>query len=318
MPFSLNLPSRACLLSARIARALRKTRAVTAARSSADYIDYQYRSSAVLRRRFFADLDFDDCVVADVGSGLGGRAPYFVEAGARQVYCIDINRAELATGRRIIAERFPESAARIEFAHPDAFHRRGSLDLALLVDAFEHLVDPAAVLEQVYGWLRPGGVLWIGSFGWYHYLGSHCLDHIPIPWCQVLFSEKAILNTIRALIHAPGYQPNLWERLEGLNRWDGVTTLRDRPGEPLNMLGLRGVRQALQSSAFELRSFRIHGLLSGRGKAGQLLSLAARLPLLQEMFHSYYTAVLVKPGRRSEGLSLPVSSTLPQFSRGVA
>ncbi len=296
MPLSLNLPSPVCLALTRLCRALRGTRAA-AARSSADYIEYQYRSSDTLRQRFFPDLDFMNCAVADVGSGLGGRAPFFIEAGARRVYCIDINQAELATGSRIIAERFPAAASRIEFAHPESFQPRDGLDVAMLIDAFEHLVDPAAVLAQVYGWLRPGGLLWVGSFGWYHYLASHCLEHIPIPWCHVLFSERAILNTIRAVIHARGYQPNLWERLEGLGRWDGVSTLKDRPGEPLNMLSLRGVRQALAASPFELRSFRVYGLRSGRGAVGQIAGVAARVPVVNELLHSYYAAVLVKPPR---------------------
>lgn len=295
MPVSLNLPSPVCLALARFCRVLRGTRAAPAAQSSADYIEYQYRSSEVLRRRFFPNIDFENCTVADVGSGLGGRAPFFIEAGARRVYCIDINRAELATGRQIIAERFPAVAERIEFAHPDGFEPGDGVDLAMLVDAFEHLVDPAAALAQMYRWLRPGGVLWIGSFGWYHYQASHCLEHIPIPWCQLFFSEKAILNTIRAIIHARNYQPNLWERLEGLDRWDGVTTLRNRPGEPLNMLSLRAVKQALRSSPFKVRSFQVYGLRSGRGAAGRMAKMAARLPVVNEVFHSYYAAVLVKP-----------------------
>ena len=295
MPVSLNLPSPVCLPLARLARALHGVRAAATVQSSAEYIEYQYRSSETLRRRFLHEIDLQDRVVADVGSGLGGRAPYFVEAGARRVYCIDINRAELTTGSQIIAERFPRAAQRIEFAHPDAFRPHDAIDLALLVDSFEHFVNPAEVLQQVYAWLRPGGLLWIGSFGWYHPRASHCLEHVPIPWCQLFFSEKAILDTIRSIIHGRGYEPNLWERLEGLDRWNGVETLRQRPGEPLNMLSLRGVRQVLRSSPFELRSFRVHALRSGRGKAGRVAALAARLPLINEVFHSYYTAVLVKP-----------------------
>lgn len=278
-------------------RALRGASGSAAARSSADYVAYQYESTERLRRRFFSNLDFMNCAVADVGSGLGGRAPFFIEAGARRVDCIDINRAELAAGSQIVAERFPAAAGRIRFAHPDDYQPCDGIDVAMVIDAFEHLVDPAAVLAQIYRWLRPGGLLWIGSFGWYHYLASHCLEHIPIPWCHVLFSERAILDTIRAIIHARGYQPNLWERLEGLDRWDGVTTLRDRPGEPLNMLSLRGVRKALQSSPFELQSFQVFGLRGGRGAVGRMAGVAARVPLLNELLHSYYAAVLVKPLR---------------------
>jgi hypothetical protein len=66
------------------------------------------------------------------------------------------------------------------------------------------LVDPQSVLKQIGSWLRRGGAVWIGSIGWYHYLASHSLGHVPIPWCQLFFSDRAIIRTIQSVMREPG------------------------------------------------------------------------------------------------------------------
>ena len=167
-------------------------------------------------------------------------------------------------------------------------------DVAILFDSFEHLTDPSSVLKQIDGWLAPGGRVWISSMGWYNYMASHCTGHIPIPWCQVLFSESAIIKTIRTLIRSPGYVPNVWERMEGLDRWDNVKTLRDRPGEPLNMLSLRQIRRILKHSPFEVSRLKVVGFGGKSNRYSILASPLAQVPVLEEFFHSSYVAVLAK------------------------
>lgn len=294
MTVSLRLPAPVCYGAVRVVRRFRPARIAARQISQAAYFDQQYRSTPSLHRRFMYDVPLVDQVVLDVGSGLGGRAPCFLELGARRVVCIDVNRQELAVGEALLADRFPEFRHRVTFVHPDEFTDSEPADVAVLADCFEHLLAPAAVLEQLSGWLRSGGIVWIGSIGWYHYAGSHCLAHIPIPWCQLLFSEHTMLKTIRRIIHAPGYEPNVWERLEGLNRWDGIDTLRNRPGEPLNMLSLRQVRQVLKESPCTIRRFTVHGFGGRQRKWARAASWMARLPILNEAFHSYYSAVLIK------------------------
>ena len=296
MAFSLNLPYPICLRCARLMRRVRPPRPGAAVYDPAEYFQNQYDSTDRLRRAFMGGLALDRRVILDVGSGLGGRSPYWLEQGAARVANLDINREELNLGRKILARKFPELAPRIEFCHPDDYRAGAGADLAILFDCFEHLTDPAAVLRQVDRWVRPGGQVWIGSFGWYHYNASHCLGHVPIPWCQVLFSERAIIRTIQTIVREPGYVPNYWERTEGITRWDRVRTLKDRPGEPLNMLSLRRIRQILAASPFRLEQFRVYPFSGSVHPAARVLSGLTNLPVLQEFFHSYYTATLIKPG----------------------
>ena len=146
----------------------------------------------------------------------------------------------MEAGQVLLGEKFPALADRLEFLHPAELTGSGFADVALLIDCFEHLADPPSVLRQCYGWLRPGGVLWIRVCGPGQPRASHCGGHIPIPRRQVLFSEHAIIRTIQRIVREPRYVPNLWEQIEGIGRWDHVRSLKDRPGEPLNMLSLRG------------------------------------------------------------------------------
>lgn len=289
MPLSLNLPYAFCRPITRFARDIsRKQPAHARHLDQTNYFDTQVHSSARQAARFMQEFPFRGRLI-DVGCGLGGRALHWLERGAEHVVNVDINLQEIQTGRGILASRFPDRVNQITFALPSEVPAH-SADGAILLDSFEHLTDPAAVLADVHRWLRPGGIVWIGSIGWYHYLASHCLGHVPLPWCQVFFSERAILDTIRSVIREPGYKPYVWEEMEGIGRWDGIKSLRDRPGEPLNMLSLRACKRVMAQSEFELREFRAYPL--GAGRLGPLGKILAHTPMLRELFHGYYTATL--------------------------
>ena len=205
MAFTLNLPYAVCYPVTRLAR-----RRIPARLSGQDdqayYFEEQYHDTNQRYHTHMRDLDLRGKTVVDVGSGLGGRALGWLDLGATDVTNVDINRQELAAGETILHERYPHRASQIRYRHPDDVVAVKGADVAILFDAFEHLVEPDVVLRQVNGWLRPGGMLWVGSIGWYNYVASHCTSgHIPIPWCQVWFSETAIIKTIRTLLRSPGY-----------------------------------------------------------------------------------------------------------------
>jgi SAM-dependent methyltransferase len=290
MGFSLNLPYSVCWP---LVRMIRRQGAVASPRlmDPVAYFREQYASTPSVANRFMQGLDFEQRFVIDVGGGLGGRMPYFFDRGARQVWCIDINREELRLGEQIMRTEFPQYADRARFFHPDEVPAGANSDLAVLVDSFEHLVNPTDVLDQCAANLGPGGYLWIGSIGWYNQMASHCRVHIPIPWCQLLFSEEAILKTIRTLLHSPGYRPVYWEVVEGLDRWDNIHSLKDRPGEPLNQLSLRQIKRVLIHPAFEMKRFELHPIAEKR-LVGRVVRPLLKVPGLDEVLHGYYTAVL--------------------------
>jgi predicted rRNA methylase YqxC with S4 and FtsJ domains len=92
MPFTLGLPFATCFAAAKIARKL-KSRVPHASHLDQEvYFKEQHASTGRLIERFACSIDIRDKVIIDVGSGLGGRAPWFIEHGATTVYCIDVNR----------------------------------------------------------------------------------------------------------------------------------------------------------------------------------------------------------------------------------
>jgi SAM-dependent methyltransferase len=297
MAFSLNLPYAICKPASIIARRLRpvSTEAMGRATDLRAYYRWQYDTTRKFLDRFWSDLDFTGKTVLDFGSGLGGRAPFLIAQGASEVICLDINAGELELGRQYTAEMFPDTAHRIHFLEPHQLDSRHRADIALLVDCFEHFSTPEQTLSQVISLLRPGGMAWIGSIGWLHHAASHCNCYIPIPWCQAIFSERAIIRAIQDFQHAPDFVPTQWDEIEGVDRWDRITSLKDRPGEPLNLLNLRQIRALLTRSEFELLEFKTWPISGGRGPLAPVLRPLARLPLTREFFHSYYTAVLKKP-----------------------
>lgn len=313
MPFSLNLPYAICYPMTRLARSLSRCEAAKSYDQNA-YFEYQFQSTERMQRRFMTDFAFKGAVVLDLGCGLGGRAPYWLQHGAKRVLCVDINRQELAAGQAILAARFPDLRHRVAFLHPEDMDAQERADVSIVFDVFEHLRDPAQVLLDAYDWLKPGGKMWIGSIGWYNYMASHCHSHIPIYWSQLIFSQAAMIRTIRKVIRGKDYTPNVWEMLEGLNRWDHVTRLNDRPGEPLNLLSLSAVRKILDSSPYTVTQFRVHGFSGGRNPIARLFSALARVPLLKEVFHSYYTAILQKSFDATSNQTEPIA---PRSAAGI-
>src|SRR5262245_15389952 len=121
MAVSLKLPYQLCIRATRLAKRISQssTAAKAIAHNRRAYFRWQYETTRRFHDRYWQSIDFRERTVFDIGSGLGGRAAYFIEQGAAQVYCIDINVSELDAGANYTAEMFPAAAARIKFFHPN-------------------------------------------------------------------------------------------------------------------------------------------------------------------------------------------------------
>lgn len=125
--------------------------------------------------------------VVDFGCGGGEQAVVCAQRGAARVIGIDIQESGLQRAR-VLAER-EGVADRCTFAtHTDV-----RADIVLSKDAFEHFVDPAAILEIMAGLLGPGGRV-LASFGptWLHPHGGHLFS--VFPWSHLVFTERALIR----------------------------------------------------------------------------------------------------------------------------
>ena len=125
--------------------------------------------------------------VVDFGCGIGTEAIELATV-ARSVVGLDTNLSLLEKAR----ERAKDAgvSGRCSF-RPTA--PPGSFDVVVSLDSFEHFGDPAAVLESMFGLLRPGGQV-VMSFGptWYHPYGGHLFS--VFPWAHLLFTESALIR----------------------------------------------------------------------------------------------------------------------------
>ena len=110
-----------------------------------------------------------------------GRVAMHLARQFRSVTGIDLSDENFADEARSSVEIRLEDAARLSADD-------GSADLLYSFDAFEHFTDPAAVLDEAYRVLAPGGVLY-ASFGplWNSAFGPHQWGRIDVPYLHHLF-----------------------------------------------------------------------------------------------------------------------------------
>jgi SAM-dependent methyltransferase len=162
--------------------------------------------------------------VLDFGCGYGFEAIELAGRGAARVIGLDCDLDYLAVAR--YAAKVAGVSDKIEFAtETDTV-----VDVILSLDAFEHFIDPEAMLRKMYALLRPGGVLMV-CFGppWYHPLGGHLFS--VFPWGHLMFSERAFLR---------------WREDRRPERVDSFLALA------LNKMTVRRFERLLASSPFEV------------------------------------------------------------------
>ena len=231
-------------------------------------------------RQAFPDLDqlITGAVVLDFGCGAGWQAIALARTGAAAVVGIDTNLRTLATARALALSENVEN--RVSFAPTLTPETRGTFDVVISQNAFEHFDDPEGVLRTMTAALRPGGRILI-TFGppWFAPSGSHMHFFTRLPWINILFAESTVMR-VRARYRTDGAQR--YEDVEsGLNRM----TVR-RFERILRRCGLRAERRQYTCI--------------------RRISVLQYLPALRELFINNVACVLRKPG--------PVTSTASEVS----
>jgi len=270
---------------------------LTAAKAGAkSYFQWEFAQAERSYSEFQPYVNLEDKDVLDVGCGLGGKTLFHLQKGARSVTGLDISQTNVQIARSCFMERQPDSSRRPGLVVADAAalpFADNSFDLAISTYTFEHLADPAKVLGEIQRVIKPGGEVFISFPPYFSPWGAHLTDWIHFPWCQVLFSEEALLNVARTIeethhIHA---------RLPGFARVDLIGAV-ELPH--VNKLTMRGFDRLLEASSLEVLS-KIHRPVEAK-RARMLhpvLSLATKIPLLREAF----TSSVVLIGRKAPSRS---------------
>jgi len=264
-----------------------------------DYFQWQVKSTAALLEKTASRMNLSGKMVVEVGCGYGGRTPFLISnKGAKHVIATEINPRALEIAEKYIKKYFPSEAASINFriSNGGIAAEDEQADAIVIIDVFEHLNDPEQMLSECYRVLKPGGMLYFGTIGWYHHEASHITSTIPIPWCQVFFTDRVLIKCIRLIQRSNTYVQSVWDKDSNVkDRWDGVTDLRNRPGEYLNKITIHDIKCFCRKSQFEIQEFNIFGYGGRTHKFSRILAPLTKIPLLNEIFHSYIFVTLQKP-----------------------
>jgi SAM-dependent methyltransferase len=205
--------------------------------------------------------------VLDYGCGPGYQAVAFARSGAARVFGLDINDEWIANGRSVAAA---SGVTNVAFGKsPDA----EKYDVVISLSAMEHFRDPVHETRQMLAMTRERLVIsWAEP--WYSPYGTHLNGTTKIPWLNLIFSEKTLMNV-----------RNLYP-----DGSDGATRFEDVRGG-LNKLTVRRFEAIVQSAkGFDVEYFRLFGVKG--------VPLVTKVPVMRELMTSAAACIL----RRGSGL----------------
>jgi len=205
--------------------------------------------------------------VLDFGCGGGAQAVALVQQGARRVVGLDTNEHTLE-GARTLAREHGINEDRLCFAAKLPGELAGTFDIVITQNAMEHFPDPEGTVAEMHTALRDHGRILV-TFGppWFAPFGSHMHFFTRVPWVNILFSERTVMQ-VRSRFRSDGAKR--YEEVEsGLNR---MTVARFE-----RLVSRAGMRM-------EWRNYRcVKGL-----------SFLGRPPVVRELFINDISCILVR------------------------
>ncbi len=240
--------------------------------SPRSYFEADMREADEVLAAYAPHLQLDGNVVLDGGCGLGGKTLHCARLGASYVVGLDndiqhVNYAsEFTDGRKHGNLTFVVvSLASLPLAD-------GSVDVVLLNAVVEHILraDLWPALCECKRVLRRGGLLCALFPPWTSPSAAHIYDYIHIPWCQLLFSRRTLVNVLEKMNPAPRY--GRLSYIEHFLELNGITIPEFK--RLVRKVGLRPLK-------FHLRMIK-------------KLQLLSHLPILNRYLASHVVAVLRK------------------------
>lgn len=240
-------------------------------------------------RAYGPEFDLQGRHVLDLGTGLGGKLIYYQQLGPASITTVDIRPDFSAAARTFVSTR--GVGARVRFTVADAARLPfddEAFDVIISNETFEHIQQPGPALREVARVTRPGGWVFISFPPYYAPWGAHLNNWIALPWVQVIFSERTLINTAvtleqrlrlnRRLMPEARLDMRGCQTLPHINK---ITLARFEsilPGTPLRL-----VRRAFFGPGWRHQS-----------RPHRLVQPLTRLPGLREMFTSHAVYILRK------------------------
>jgi ubiquinone/menaquinone biosynthesis C-methylase UbiE len=236
---------------------------------SLKYFEEQIIDSQKYWRRFGGRPDFSGKIILEIGCGHGALSIDAAISGAQQVIGLDLISNRITFARRIVAERFPNIADKIEFHQLDVDNMTtldGQVDVVISKDTFEHIMGIDRVLLSIRRLLKEGGLLITGfSPLYYSPFGDHGLhaigQPIRLPWAHLILGDARVVAAYNKC--HPGVE------------CQSVYDLG------LNKLKRRDFLQAFDQAGFTIVSETVNAV-EGASKLMPLLHLLSKVPGLED------------------------------------
>jgi ubiquinone/menaquinone biosynthesis C-methylase UbiE len=252
---------------------------------------------------FAPHWDISEKNILDIGTGLGGKLPFYVEAGARTITGIDINQGSLCAAQAHITTLGLDSHQedRVRLLAADAARLpfpSHCFDAIVSVNVFEQIAKLEEAFYEAHRVLKPGGMAFLHLPPYYSPWGPHLENWIHFPWPHLLFSDQTLLR----VAEREDQRRKLNADFVAAARIDWASTGGRIPD--VNRVTMRRFSKLVRQAGFEIQQLCLllvgyEGLATNRNPARRLafaaIDLAARLPFAGEVLVTKMAYVLRKP-----------------------
>ena len=228
------------------------------------HLNYALNSQYLKKARFGANFNFYNKSILEIGCGHGGISCFLAVNGARNVVGIDLNDNSLRIAN-LFRRRFEfviektNKRLPVKFINMNATELKfddHTFDCVIADNVFEHFNDPQKVLSEIYRVLKPKGELVIPAFSsWWSKHALHLKHGLKVPWTNLIFSEKTIVNVLYSLAKD---NPEIFKMYPGLK--DKPDKIRDvRKYKDLNYITYNSFKKMAKNEGFKILSFNLRG-----------------------------------------------------------
>lgn len=173
---------------------------ITAKEETTRYSEWEYARAADVVRAYGPEFDLQGRHVLDLGTGLGGKLVYYGQLGPASITTVDIRPDFSTAARSFVAAE--DGGAGIRFVVADAARLPFDdevFDIVISNETFEHIQEPLLALRELRRVTRPEGWVFISFPPYYAPWGAHLNNWIALPWVQVFFSERTLIDAVVTL-----------------------------------------------------------------------------------------------------------------------
>lgn len=230
--------------------------------------DWNPDNALCLLSRVFPD--FMDMIagkeILDFGCGAGYQSIALAKNGAKYVLGIEIDQSAIKHSSDL-ARKF-SLEEKVEFKDNLEEHLKGRFDMVISQNSMEHFEEPLKILNLMKSALNQYGILII-TFGnpWFSPYGSHTDFFTQMPWVNIIFSEKTVMN------------------VRGSFRNDGAAKYAEVKSG-LNKMTVKKFEQIIMNCNMKIQ-YKRYDCVKG-------INLLSKIPLIRELFINNISCILCK------------------------